>query len=52
MNTIYAPINVNLTGGGGGGGVGEGGAKAGDLNLKHLFGQMPYSRDIIKHPSD
>ena len=42
MNTIYAPINVNLRGGGG-----EGGAKAGDLNLKHLFGQMPYPRDII-----
>ena len=39
MNTIYAPINVNLRGGGG--------AKAGDLNLKHLFGQMPYPRDII-----
>lgn len=43
MNTIYAPINVNLRGGGGG----EGGAKAGDLNLEHLFGQMPYPRDII-----
>ena len=43
MNTIYAPINVNLRGKGGGGG----GAKAGDLNLKHLFGQMPYPRDII-----
>ena len=42
MNTIYASINVNLRGGGGGGG-----AKAGDLNLKHLFGQMPYPRDII-----
>ena len=42
MNTIYAPINVNLRGGGGGGG-----AKAGGLNLKHLFGQMPYPRDII-----
>ena len=42
MNTIYAPINVNLRGGGEGGG-----AKAGDLNLKHLFGQMPYPRDII-----
>ena len=41
MITIYAPINVNLRGGGGGG------AKAGDLNLKHLFGQMPYPRDII-----
>lgn len=38
MNTIYAPINVNLRGGG---------AKAGDLNLKHLFGQMPYPGDII-----
>ena len=42
MNTIYAPINVNLRGGGGGGGE-----KAGHLNLKHLFGQMPYPRDII-----
>ena len=40
MNTIYAPINVTLRGG-------SGGAKAGDLNLKHLFGQMPYPWDII-----
>ena len=40
MNAVYAPINVNLRGG-------RGGAKAGDLNLKHLFGQMPYPRDII-----